>query len=265
MSGNESREATLDDVLDELRSHRRREKDFRDSLGPILTFISSLVIGATGAWFTWSYNMAQSAANERQHSQAQAAKKHESRILEMQAVEKFMPYLTAENEKKKEVALLVITTLGSPEFATQFVRLNPSQGTRAATDKIMASAQTSNQVELPQSVTARPASRQPQPGVAQATKRSGWVYLGHYLAEARRWETRYFDFGIADDPANFLTLMLKVREETGPINVRIGMPSPAGEFQRVGDVLKPPSQVIVRSVREWSSTGYMWAEVEYET
>ena len=33
----------------------------------------------------------------------------------MQAVEKFIPYLTTEDEKKKEVALLVITTLGSTD------------------------------------------------------------------------------------------------------------------------------------------------------
>ncbi len=265
MSSNESREATLDDILEELKSQRSKKKDVWDRLGPISTFISSVVLGVAGLWFTYSYNMAQTANNERQISLNQETRRNEARVLEMQAVEKFIPYLTTEDEKKKEVALLVITTLGSPEFATQFAKLNPSKGTQAAADRIMASAQTSNQVELPQSVTARPASSQPQPGVAQAVTKSGWVYLGHYVAEERRWETWYFEFGNAVDPSTFPASVLTVRERTGAINVRIGMPSPAGEFQRVRDVLKPPSQVKVRSVKEWSSTGYMWAEVDYET
>jgi hypothetical protein len=61
MSGNESRAATLDDVLAELKSQRSKPKDFWDRLGPISTFISSVVIGIAGLWFTYSYNMAQSA------------------------------------------------------------------------------------------------------------------------------------------------------------------------------------------------------------
>ena len=115
MSGNESREATLNDILEELKSQRSKRKDFWDRLGPISTFISSVVIGIAGLWFTYSYNMAQTANNDRQISLNQETKKNEARVLEMQAVEKFIPYLTTEDEKKKEVALLVITTLGSPE------------------------------------------------------------------------------------------------------------------------------------------------------
>ena len=77
------------------------------------------------------------------------------------------------------------------------------------------------------------------------------------MAEEQRWQTRYFEFGNTDDPSSFPASVLTVREMTGAIYVRIGMPSLAGEFQRVQDVLKPPSQVQVRSVKEWYSTGYM--------
>jgi hypothetical protein len=265
MSDNESRRATLDDILEELKSQRSKKKDFWDRLGPISTAILSVVLGFAGLWFTHSYNMAQIRINERQGTQDQETKRQQARVLEMQAVEKFIPYLTTGDEKKKEVALLVITTLGSPEFATQFAKLNPSKGTEAAADRIMASAQPSNQGELPQSITAKPATSQSQTGIAQTTKKLGWVYLGHYVAAERRWETRYFEFGNTVDPSTLPTSVLTVREATGAINVRIGMPSTAGVFQRVQNVLKPPSQVTVHSIKEWYSTGYMWAEVEYET
>jgi len=258
MSADKSPEATLDDILEELKSQRGKKKDFWDRLGPI----STLLLGVVGLVFTYSYNMRQSEINAQQISQDQETKTYQARVLEMQAVEKFIPYLTTEDEKKKEVALLVITTLGSPEFATQFAKLNPSKGTQAAADKIMASAQPDNQVELPQSVTSRPAAAITSD---QAVGKTGWVYLGHYVAEERRWETRYFDFGNREDPSTLLSSVLTVREETGSINVRTGMPTPAGEFQRVRNVLRPPSQVKVRSIKEWYSTGYMWAEVNYET
>lgn len=264
MSDDESRKATLDDILEELKSQRGKKKDWWDRLTPISTAVASLVIGFAGLWFTYSYNMAQTSINDRNSAQDQETKRQQARVLEMQAVEKFIPYLTAGDETKKEVALLVITTLGSPEFATQFAKLNPSKGTQAAADRIMASAQPSSQNELPSSITSRPPTAIPTAGAPQITKRLGWVYLGHYVAEQRRWETRYFDFGNATEPSALLTSTLTVREATGAINVRIDMPSSAGAFQRVQDVLKPPSQVKVLSVREWSSTGYMWAHVEYE-
>ncbi len=266
MDKSEQPKATLDDVLAELKSQGARRKDFWDRLPQVSTFISTVVLGIAGLWFTHSYNERQSAIVEQQTRQDQENKKQQARILEMQAVEKFVPYLTTDDERKKEVALLVITTLGSPEFATQFAKLNPSQGTQAAADRIMASS-----VSTSSSGATAPGATSPSPvaiadGKASSpANRTGWVYLGQFVAKDGRWETRYFDFQESADPVSLVSASVAVRVRTGNINVRAGMPTESGSFPGVREVLSPGTKVKVKSVREWSYTGYMWAEVEYET
>ena len=182
----------------------------------------------------------------------------------MQTVEKFVPYLTHEDEGKKEIALLIITTLGSPEFATQFVKLNPSKGTQAAADRIMASGAAPNETQSPAAVVSKALPPADVPGT-QPSRKSGWVYLGHYDSQAKRWKTHYFNFADSAEPSTLRNTVQTVRDRTGDINVRVGMPTPTGQFPRVREVLKPNSPVKVRSIEEWYSTGYMWAEIDYET
>lgn len=278
MPGDEHSGTTLTDILDELKSQRSKKKDVWDRLvgvAALLSTLATMTLGGAGLWFTHSYNVRQSEINERQTKLDQENRKYQTRILEMQTVEKFIPYLTTEDEKKKKVALLAITSLGSPEFATQFAMLDNSKGTQAAADVIMATASSSGQTDLPAPVTSRAAVAQFQPAPPRSEttrtvpdtaspKKTGWVYLGHYIEAEQRWETRYFDFDTRSVPDSMVSSILKVRKETGTINVRTGMPSLAGEFQRVFDVLKPPSQVKVLAVKEWYSTGYIWAQIEYE-
>lgn len=258
--------ATLDDVLAELKSQGVKKKDFWDRLAPASTFISSVVLGIAGLWFTHSYNESQAQIADRQNQQDQETKKHQARILEMQTVEKFIPYLTTDDERKKEVALLVITTLGSPEFATQFAKLNPSTGTQAAADRIMATAASPNSTGSLTSVVAKVSPLTTNAANTVANKQTvGWVYLGHFVGSAHKWETMYFDMPPSTEPFSLTSSTLTVRLQTGNINVRVGMPTESGEFLNVKEILKPGSQVKVRTVKEWSSTGYMWAEVDYET
>jgi len=113
-------------------------------------------------------------------------------------------------------------------------------------------------VKLPQ---AAPEPPRPQPA-ATGTK-GGWVCPRHYVAPERRWETRYFDFPESADPASMVRSSSAVRSQTGNINVRAGMPTESGVFPAVREALTPGNRVKVLSVREWSYTGYMWAEVDY--
>jgi hypothetical protein len=266
MPDGEQRSATLDDILAELKEQGRRKKDIWDRLTPVSTFISSVILGVVGLWFTHSYNERQATIQEHESQQEQENKKHQARILEMQAVEKFMPYLTGEDEERKRVALLVITELASPGFATQFAKLNPSQGAQEATDRIMAAAVSPVQARPASDVSSKAAQAAPaSPGSAVQSRTGGWVYVGHYVAQEGRWRTWYFDFPPDTDPASLPSSTLAVRPQTGSINVRVGMPTDSGEFPRVRQVLRPGSTVKVRSVREWSYTGYIWAEVDYET
>ena len=234
-------------IVEALSKSRSQKKDWWDRFATISTFLSSVVIAVIGLYFTNVYN-------ENQGRRDLEAQKDQTRILEMQTIERFIPHLTGD-ERTKKVALLAITSLGSPELATRFAQLNPSEGTQAAADVIMATAQSRVQGEVPTPVAAT---------AAKASK-SGWAYLGQYVAGEQRWKTRYFDFRDNETPRSLEGQTLKVRAETGELNVREGMPSPFGSFARVIDVLSPGSQVKTEEVREWQSSGYMWARVSYGT
>ena len=208
---------------------------------------ASVVIALIGLYFTHVYN-------EHQAQREAESQKYQTRILEMQTIEKFIPHLTGKEEIKK-VALLAITSLGSPEFATRFAQLSPSEGTQAAADVIMATAPSKVQSEVPKSVTA----------ITTQASKSGWGYLGHYVTVENRWKTRYFEFQEGELPQSFIGKSLKVRAQTGELNVRVDMPTPLGEFPKVIDVLSPGSQVRIQEIREWQSSGYMWAKISYGT
>ena len=84
-----------------------------------------------------------------------------------------------------------------------------------------------------------------------------------YEETKKTWKTWYFDFGSSTDPNSLIGKTLKVREKTGSLNVREGMPTWSGQFQKVVDVLSPESETIINEIKEWSSSGYMWAQITY--
>ncbi len=92
----------LVEILQELQSQRSRKKDFWDRFSTISVFLSTVVIAGLGSYFTYSYNKQQGA----QEHQTQV---YQTKILEMQTVERFIPHLTSD-EKTKEIALLALTT-----------------------------------------------------------------------------------------------------------------------------------------------------------
>ncbi|WP_207063996.1 SH3 domain-containing protein [Motiliproteus sp. SC1-56] len=222
------------------------KKDVWDRFGAISTFLSTVVIAALGLYFTHSYN-------ERQGARDFQAQIHQTRVLEMQTVEKFIPHLSGDEETKK-IALLAITSLGSPEFATKFAQLSPSEGTEAAADQIMRTATPAGQDKVPEAVVSSP-----------TREREGWAYVGHYVDSSGRWKTRYFDINEAIQPASLVGQRLTVRAQTGALNVREGMPNLGGSFKPVIGALKPGSQVEIVEVKEWLSSGYIWAKIHYGT
>ncbi len=71
MEKSEQPKATLDDLLAELKAQGARKKDLWDRLPMISTFISTVVLGVAGLWFTHSYNQRQAAIVEMQARQDQ--------------------------------------------------------------------------------------------------------------------------------------------------------------------------------------------------
>ena len=182
MQPSDRREATLADVLDELKAQGSRKKDWWERITPVLTIISTLTLGAAGLWFTKSYNDRQAEFAKGQAERDAQAKQHQNQVLEMQAVEKFIPHLTSNDEAKKKVVILIINSLASPQTAANLAQLHESQGTQAATDVIMATATPPSQRHAPAAVTSKVSSAK------GSANKSGWVYLGHYEPEKRTGE-----------------------------------------------------------------------------
>ena len=239
---NESDQKVLLEILQKLKSQGSKKKDAWDRFSTISVFLSSVVIASLGTYFTYTYNQKQDALE----LQAQA---NQTKILEMQTVEKFIPHLTSD-EKTKEIALLALTTLGNSEFATRFSQLSPSEGSFAAADTIMRSTVTSEQKSIPNPITS-----------TAKQEKVGWAYVGHY--DNSKWKTRYFNFPEEMQPKLLVGEILTVNEKTGALNVREGMPSFAGSFKPIIGALNPGSKAKIINVNEWHSSGYIWAEISY--
>lgn len=232
------------EILQELKTKKTKKKDFWDRFSTISVFLSTVIIAGLGSYFTYSYNKQQGA---REHQN----KVHQTKKLEMQTVEKFIPHLMGD-EKTKEIALLALSTLGSSEFATKFMQLSPSVGSEAAADKIMRRAVSTEQKQIPTPITS-----------TAKTEKEGWAYVGHYTDG--KWKTRYFDITVDVAPTSLEGKVLSVREKTGDLNVREGMPTFTGSFRPIIGALKPGSKAKILKVEEWFSSGYMWAQITYGT
>lgn len=231
-----------------------------------VTFLSSVVIAGAGIWFTHIYNKraleqtavlkrAELAQTAAQYAQNALLKESEQKILQMQTLESFIPHLVG-SEEEKRVALIAIEVLGNKAIATQLSDLlGKSKGVREAGSAFMASTLPTEQKELPQSVTAS--------AVESAGTKSGWAYMGNFRAKEMRWETWYFDELSSSRKTSYEGLPLTVREETGSLNVREGLPTVFGRMRKAIDVLRPGSQVVIEEVQAWGSSGYIWAKVKY--
>jgi hypothetical protein len=234
----------FEELLEKLGDKRQNKKDFWDRFGAISTFLSTVVLAALGLYFTNQYN-------ERQGARDFQTQIHQTRVLEMQTVERFIPHLTGDEETKK-IALLAITSLGSPEFATKFAQLSPSEGTEAAADQIMRTATSANQNEAPAPIVSTP-----------SRDKEGWAYVGHYIDSSNKWKTRYFDISETAKPDTLVGKILSVREQTGALNVREGMPTITGSFKPVMGALKVGSKAEIVEIKEWLNSGYIWAKINY--
>ena len=106
----------------------------------VLNFISSLLIAAVGGYFTLSYN-------KTQGNRESAAKEQATKVGELDAFQKLLPFLTSDPEVQKAAALTAIQQLGHPEFAAGLAVVLRGKG--------------SNQYLQTAASTANPAIKQP--------------------------------------------------------------------------------------------------------
>lgn len=110
-----------------------KKKDFWDvlsSLSGVFTFLSSLVIAGLGVYFTDQY------------------RRQDVRIAQAQAIEKFLPLLSNNDESLKRSALLTVSALQDKEFATRLASSYASNGTIDALEVILKDANDGDSKEL---------------------------------------------------------------------------------------------------------------------
>jgi tetratricopeptide (TPR) repeat protein len=98
-------------------------KDGWDKLSALSGFLSAVVIGVVGVFFTQAY------------------KSREIHIAEAQAVEKFLPYLVGTDETAKNGAVMAIATLGNTELAARLGVSFASAGTIDALEYLLKNTQ----------------------------------------------------------------------------------------------------------------------------
>jgi len=249
----------------ETKNEIKPKKDWWDRLGVILGAAITLV----GVSATIVYNQQQ------------------TKLKEIEIVRGLFQHLLSENEREYRLAVFAVGHLANRTLATELAAaiapgsksatavagFGPQEvqklyqegkpavreTARAALDKLSASTETPGARASEQIVSVAP-SHSSAPGVPT---QAGWIYLGDYSNSEKAWRTRYLQFSQDAEPESLKSQTLIVRDETGALNVRVGMPTPEAEFPRVIATLKPGSQVTVRDVKPWQSTGLTWAQISY--
>lgn len=253
--------AELKGRIDEISTRQKisSKKSFIDILSSLSPLLSGVLIAAVGTSATIWYN------------------KRQMHINHLNSLDKYRPYVTSDNPVERLFGYRAFADLGEEEFVIELISAKKDSAgfnvlrnivelgvdkasiasikAESTANEIMATAFPSEQKETPKPVLT----------TQKISKKEGWAYLGHYVRSSNEWKTHYFDFASGIEPNSLEGKWLKVREETGALNIRVGMPTATGKFLQVIDVLKPGSEAMIREIKEWHSTGYMWARITYGT
>jgi len=112
-------------------------KDMWDKLAILSTFLSSIVIGIVGIYFTTTFK-----AREITTADAQV------HTAEAQVAQRFIPDLSGQNENAKKGALLILSTLSNKDLAFKLGAFYASEGTIEALDILFKNAEGENKVML---------------------------------------------------------------------------------------------------------------------
>src|SRR5271167_5159048 len=97
-----------------------KPKDNWQKFSAICALVTALAVALIGGMF----NAQQRRQEAYQAAQEVATKEHEARVLELQTVAQFMPYLTSKDENAKQVAITAIKALSNTRLAIELAALN---------------------------------------------------------------------------------------------------------------------------------------------
>ena len=122
------------------------DKDRWDKLSSLTPVFATSLLGFLGLYFTHTYEIANRERNDTLDAQANLTAMHESKIRELEAVEKLLPHLSSSDATREgqKLALIAIRELGSPQISIQFAEI---LGTEGARDALEFTAKTSESSE----------------------------------------------------------------------------------------------------------------------
>jgi hypothetical protein len=111
-----------------------RDKDWWDKLTSLTPVFATTLLGLLGLYFTNTYEAANQARNDSLDEQARIAAAHDTKIRELEAVEKLLPHLSSATATRdgQKLALIAIRELGSTKIAIQFAEILGTDGARDA-------------------------------------------------------------------------------------------------------------------------------------
>lgn len=229
--------------------------DKLDIFAKVVIGIATLALAGMGWYFTNQFNQRQLDQQMMQVEKNAFTSDQQTRMMELQTVESFFEHLLSDIDEEREAALETIKELNNQPLYTRLNNIFGTKKTKADVNRMMASDFVS-QTQVP----VKPVLPVVKP---PADKSRGWAYLGSYTDQGK-WETQYFsDIGIRS-PLKLSGQELTVSGITGDLNIRENMPDQSARFFDVIDVISPGAKVTVLDVKEWDSSGYWWAEIEYK-
>jgi tetratricopeptide (TPR) repeat protein len=116
---------------------KSKEKDTWDKLAILSTFVSSIIIGVVGIYFTTTFKAREVSTADAQLQTAEA-----------QVAQRFIPDLSGPNENAKKGALLILSTLSNKELAFKLGAFYASEGTIGALEILDKKAEGENKALL---------------------------------------------------------------------------------------------------------------------
>jgi hypothetical protein len=244
---------TLSGKVDLLSS--KKGGGFLAALQSLSPFLSTVLISGAATFATMAYN------------------ENQLKLSQIEALDKYRTYLVSEKPEEREFGYQSFIALGYEPFVVKLIKARKDSAgistlisidnskpdskkqAEATADDIMRSAPSPDQKEAPSPVSSQ----------SQERETEGWAYLGHFVDSKKTWQTRYFEFDVGTKPESLIGQSLIVREQTGALNIREGMPTLTGSFRKITHALSPGSRVKIKEVKEWYATGYLWAKITYGT
>ncbi len=136
----------IEERLKELKE-QPKPKDGWDKFSTVTAFLSSVLLAGLATTFTIIYQSDEADRRGRAELSQSRQQDHQNRVRELEAVAKFVPYLTGReaSEDSKKLAVIALREFASTGVATKFAEAFPSDGTIRALTEIRSTASTTEQ------------------------------------------------------------------------------------------------------------------------